>query len=297
MKLPIGKILAVFLVCGGLCLLFYPWLSDWLYSHSVDSDVQIYEEQAEEMEDARIRELFAEAEEYNHGLLASGIALSDPFVWREEQGKNLEYQATLSLDSSGFLCFVEIPRIQVYLPVYHGTSAEVLQRGAGHLEGSPLPIGGEGIRPVISAHTGINSAKMFSDLEELERGDLFFIHVLNETLAYRVCDIQVILPEDTGCLLSEEGRDLVTLLTCTPYGVNSHRLMVTGERTEYTPEVEKEAEESVAVDTDSQWMQAYRKALLLGIGMVAAIALAIFLVKRISRHVDPKRKGNRRENG
>lgn len=297
MKSRIGKLLAVFLVCGGLCLMFYPWFSDWLYSHSVDSSVETYEKQAEEMDDGRIQELLAEAERFNRELLESKISLTDPFVLTDDQGNDMEYNSILSLDSSGLMCFVEIPRINVYLPVYHGTSTEVLQRGAGHLEGSPLPIGGEGIRPIISAHTGINSAKMFSDLEELETDDLFFIHVLNETLAYRVCDIQVILPEDTSCLMSEEGRDLVTLLTCTPYGVNSHRLIVTGERTEYTPEVEQEAEESEALDTGSQWMQAYRKALLIGVGIVAGIALILFIMKRVKKHMDQKRKGNQTEHG
>lgn len=202
--------------------------------------------------------------------------MTDPFELVDAGGKNdISYESTLDLDGSGLMCFVEIPKVDVYLPVYHGTSAEVLGKGAGHLEGSALPVGGIGNRPVISAHTGVNASKMFSDLTELEKGDLFFIHVLDEVLAYRVCEIQVILPEDTNSLVAENGRDLVSLLTCTPYGVNTHRLVVTGERTEYSEPVLAEAQEERKDTGESQWMQAYKKALLISAVSILAVSVSV----------------------
>lgn len=267
------------IVGGGLCLLCYPWISNWLYSHSVDSEVEVYREQTEDRDHVELQEMLADAKKYNEQLKESRVALTDPFVFDEDPDTDLEYESVLSLDESGLMCFVGIPKINVNLPVYHGTSKEVLQKGVGHLEGSSLPVGGEGAHAVLSAHTGINSSKMFSDLPEMEEGDLFFIHVLDETLAYRVCSIQVILPEDTSSLVPEEGRDLVTLITCTPYGVNSHRLVVTGERTEYTDGLKEEAERETS-GSGSQWMRVYRKALLIGLCVVAAVAVMIKLYKK-----------------
>ena len=190
-----------------------------------------------------------------------------------------EYESILSLDKLGLMCFVEIPKIRVQLPVYHGTSEDVLKKGVGHLKGSSVPAGGESTHAVLSAHTGINASKMFSDLTEMETGDLFFIRILDETLAYRVCDIEIILPEDTGGLVIEEGKDLVSLITCTPYGINTHRLVVTGERTEYTEEVEEEAQSEKPANT-SQWMKAYRKALILGVAVVAVAVSMINLIRK-----------------
>lgn len=267
------KILAVLLVCIGVTCMLYPWFSNWLYSNSIDSKVEVYEKQTENTDQAELEDILQKAELYNQKLAQSRVALTDPFELVDAGGKNdISYESTLDLDGSGLMCFVEIPKVDVYLPVYHGTSAEVLGKGAGHLEGSALPVGGIGNRPVISAHTGVNASKMFSDLTELEKGDLFFIHVLDEVLAYRVCEIQVILPEDTNSLVAENGRDLVSLLTCTPYGVNTHRLVVTGERTEYSEPVLAEAKEERKDTGESQWMQAYKKALLISAVSILAVS-------------------------
>lgn len=272
------KLMPLVAVCAGLCLLLFPWISNWAYDHRVESQAEAYESGIALEDPAALEAVLEEARQYNSRLAVSNATLTDPFLEAGEQGEDLEYLSMLSMDGSGPMCFVDIPKIGVCLPVYHGTSQEVLEKGAGHLEGSSLPVGGAGAHAVISAHSGINSAKMFSDLTEMEEGDLFLIHVLGETLAYRVCGIQVILPEDTGCLLSQEGRDLVSLLTCTPYGVNSHRLVVTGERTEYTEAAATEAAVKTS-DEPSQWMEAYRKALLAGLFAVAAAAAAIKLYK------------------
>lgn len=294
MNKKIQTLLAVLIVCAGIVMLGYPWFSNWLYSHSVDSEVKVYEEQAEEIDSSEKEAIIEQAIQYNNELAQSRVALTDPFeAAAEGTESDIKYEETLSLDDSGLMCFVDIPKIDVYLPVYHGTGNSALSHGAGHLEGSTLPVGGESTRAVISAHTGINTSKMFSDLTELEEGDLFFIHVLDETLAYRVCDIEVILPEDTDGLVPETGRDLVSLLTCTPYGVNSHRLVVTGERTEYTEAVQTEADESTT-DTDSQWMKAYKKALIIGICIVAAF-FVILKCCEAYRKTHEKRKETTKE--
>lgn len=244
--------------------MFYPWFSNWLYAHAVDSEVKVYEEETAERNEDELKQILQEAMQYNQQLSDSRIALTDPFEAVESTSdEDISYESTLNLDGSGRMCFIDIPKIGVYLPVYHGTSAQVLEKGAGHLEGSALPIGGVNNRPVISAHTGLNASKMFSDLTEMETGDLFFIHVLDETLAYRICDIQVILPEETDGLVAERGKDLVSLLTCTPYGVNTHRLVVTGERTAYSEPIREEAENAKKDVGESQWMKAYKQALLI----------------------------------
>ena len=284
MKVNARKLVAAMIVAAGISLLLYPWIRNWLYSWGVDSSVEVYEKELSETDTARQEEILETARKYNTRLARSSVALTDPFVVTEDPGMDAEYESILSLDKSGLMCFVEIPKIKVRLPVYHGTSEEVLEKGAGHLKGSSVPAGGESTHAVLSAHTGINASKMFSDLTEMETGDLFFIRILDETLAYRVCDIEVILPEDTGGLVIKEGKDLVSLITCTPYGVNTHRLVVTGERTEYTEEVEKEAQSEEPVKT-SQWMKAYRKALLLGLTVVAVAAFLITLARK--RHVYP----------
>ena len=195
----------------------YPWISDWCYRVHTQSSVAVYAAEAKEQSDVKAQ-LMQDAIAYNTWLSEAHITLSDPFSGAQIVEKpELPYTSQLALDDSGILAFIEIPKIHVYLPVYHTTSAEVLQWGAGHMEGTALPVGGAGNRPVISAHSGMNRAQMFSDLSDLETGDLFLIHVLDETLTYQVCDMAVILPEDTQALASEKDRDLVSLVTCTPW--------------------------------------------------------------------------------
>lgn len=288
MKFNFRKLFAALIVTGGLFLVFYPWISDWLYDRAVESTVEVYKDEVSEVDAEEKQEIFETARLYNEQLAAANVALTDPFVNVHDGENDITYESALSLDGFGLMCFVDIPKINVYLPVYHGTSDEILTKGAGHLEGSTLPIGGVDTHSVISAHTGINSSKMFSDLTEMRYGDLFFIHVLGDTLAYRVCSVEVILPEETGGLVVEEGRDLVSLITCTPYGVNTHRLVVTGERTEYTPQLQEEASSSPAVS--SQWMKSYREAMVVGILIVVIIAAITWTVKRWhSRHCRHRR--------
>ena len=186
--------------------------------------------------------------------------------------------------------FIKIPCIDVSLPIYHGTSAEILELGAGHLQGTSLPIGGESTHSVITGHTGLSSAKLFTDLTELEEGDMFFLHVMGEKLAYKVGQISVILPEEMDKLTIENGKDYCTLVTCTPYGVNTHRLLVRGERTEYTEDKEEEAGTEVK-KTQSKWMEEYTKSIIIS-SSVLAVMLIVLL---IWRHFAGRRRRKRRK--
>ena len=178
------------------------------------------------------------AEEYNEALLP--CVLPDSFALAESSGVDPVYMNTLNIAGDEMMGSVEIPKIDIKIPIYHTTEEEVLNKGAGHLEGSSLPVGGANTHAVISAHRGLPSASLFTDLDQLKEGDHFLIHVLNETLCYEVDKISVVKPEDTSALAVEDGQDLVTLLTCTPYGVNTERLLVRGHRVPYVEEKVKE---------------------------------------------------------
>lgn len=191
-----------------------------------------------------------------------------------------EYAQLLDLTGTGTMGYVHIPKLGVSLPIYHGTEEETLDRGVGHLIGSSLPIGGSSTHAILTGHSGLASQKMFSDLDKLEIGDTFYLEVLNEILAYEVDQINTVLPHDTTYLGLEEGKDLCTLVTCTPFGVNTHRLLIRGHRIAYTPEDEESpttepAETSEPVD--STWEQEYEKGVYFAIGVVVIICLVLFL--------------------
>ena len=225
-------IIAVFLL--GLATLGYPTFSNYLSEKNGSYVINEYEEQVEETDEAAIEAAWEEAKIYNETL--SGIPAHDPFLEGSGMAMPDNYYEVLNI--SGVMAYVEIPEIDVYLPIYHGTSEEVLKKGIGHLEGSSLPIGGINTHTVLTGHTGLSNAKLFTDLRELEEGALFYIHVLDQVLAYRVDQIKVVEPNHTEDLKCVYGKDYATLLTCTPYGINSHRLLVRGERVEYNPEEE-----------------------------------------------------------
>lgn len=288
--------LALGIIAAGILLTAYPWISNHLYEKNSDSTIHVYEAQAEEYDETEKMEVLAKAYDYNERLADSNVRLTDPFSAKlENNDLDPLYHECLAFDDSGLMGYIEIPSIGVYLPVYHGTDDAALSRGVGHLEGSSLPVGGDGTHSVLSGHTGINNAKMFTDLENMELGDLFFIHILDDVYAYEVCDINVVEPSDASLLASQLGRDLCTLVTCTPYGVNSHRLLVTGERTGYT----EEAYDDALADGprgESQWMENYKKALAIGFTGTGAVILAYLLGCLISRH-RKKRLGDSPEKG
>lgn len=235
MKKKSSKIVIILIFLAGLSLLLYPFIANQWNNHRQKQLIGNYESVISDKEAAGNIDYEAEmkkAEAYNDALLPS--ILPDSFAVADASTEtDSSYEDSLNIAGDGMMGIVEIPKIAIKLPIYHGTGDEVLQKAAGHLEGSSLPIGGESTHAVISAHRGLPSASLFTDLDQLEIGDHFLIHVLDETLCYEVDQILVVDPEDTSALAVEDGEDLVTLLTCTPYGVNTQRLMVRGHRVPY----------------------------------------------------------------
>ncbi len=226
MKNKSNKILIlVFLV--GLSLLLYPILSDLWNSRVQSKAIATYEESVSKMTQEDYTAYWEAANEYNKRLLTK----TNRYYLSESDKK--EYENILSTDDTGIMGYVEIPVINVSLPIYHGISDEVLQVAIGHIEGTSLPVGGPSTHCAISGHRGLPSAKLFTNLDKMEEGDIFLIHTLDDVLAYQVDRILIVEPEDVSGLEIEENKDYCTLITCTPYGINSHRLLVRGERIEY----------------------------------------------------------------
>ena len=239
------------------------------------SDVEtVYTAAIEDTDDAELTAQREAAEQYNAMLsgatITEGGASAPPLASYAQQ-----------LTVGGVICYIDIPKINVYLPVQHGTGAETLEKSVGHVVGTSLPVGGSSTHAVLSAHSGLASSKLFSDIDQLAEGDTFYIHVLGEVLAYKVDAIHTVLPTDTSLLQIADGKDLVTLVTCTPFGVNTHRLLVRGHRVPYVPEQEVPA--ATEKPAASSWTQHYLIGLGIGLGAVAVIGGAYFLVRRV-RH-------------
>ena len=208
----------------GLALLLYPSVSDWWNSSRQTHAVASYGSLVDEADNARVRAIWQDALEYNEQLAKKGTN------WTLTEAELAEYESQLSMDASGIMGYINIPKIRCTLPLYHGTSDEVLQVAVGHIEGSSLPVGGESSHCVVSGHRGLPSARLFTDLDQLEVGDTFTLRVLDQVLTYEVDKISIVFPHEMDLLTISEGEDLCTLVTCTPYGVNSHRLLVRGHR-------------------------------------------------------------------
>ena len=266
------------IILVGVGILVYPSVSEYLSEKNSSVAVSTYDDSIRRMEQARIEELRAQAEAYNQRLAESN-GFSKPAL--DEYNNPItpeDYWDILDVDGNGMMGYISIPRINVTIPVYHGTSEEVLQVAVGHLQNTSLPVGGENTHAVLSGHRGLPSQALFTDLDQVQVGDLFSLTVLNETLYYRVDQILTVLPNETDALAIEKGKDYVTLVTCTPYGVNSHRLLVRGARIDYTPENGTAAAEAEA--ELSAWMKMpmqYRH-LLLGLAVLAGILLLRALV-------------------
>lgn len=279
----VKKILVTLFIGASLVMMFYPWISNFVNQHQADITVDNYKKKEKSLSEEQKEEMWKKAQMYNADLAKNQVELTDPFVESKSAIKSgLIYNNLLNIDKSGMMCYLEIPCINVNLPVFHGTAASTLERGIGHLEGSSLPVGGKSTHAVLTGHTGLNNAKLFTDLTEVKEGDLFFLHTLGKDLAYRVIEIEVVLPEETQDLLIRKGKDLVTLITCTPYGVNSHRLFVTGIRTKYTPEEKENAKDDRS--KDSQWMNAYKKAAIIGLAIALAVIILLKSFSKIREH-------------
>ena len=233
---------SIVIVTIGILVCLYPTISNYVADRNHRETIQNYEMAVDVLDEETIAEEFEKAQEYNENL--SGDPVHDPFVYGSGYALPDNYLDVLNIYGNGVMGYIEIPIIDCYLPIYHGTDEETLLEGVGHIEDSSLPIGGSSTHAVLTGHTGLTTSELFTNLIDLEVGDAFYIHVLNETLKYEIYEIEVIEPDDISSLVIEEGRDLVTLVTCTPYGVNTHRLLVKGERTEYNEETEEIVEET-----------------------------------------------------
>ena len=219
-------IILVGIMMAGIGLLAYPSLADYWNSFHQSRAVMTYAEHVADMQTDEYERFLNSAREYNSALAETGIK------WGLTDEEKAAYNEELNIDGSGIMGYIKIQKIQVTLPLYHGTDEGVLQTSIGHLEGSSLPVGGEGTHCLLSGHRGLPSARLFTDLDQLREGDTFTMTVLNETLTYEVDHIWIVEPEDLSHLQIEEGKDLCTLITCTPYGINTHRLLVRGHRIE-----------------------------------------------------------------
>ena len=280
MKRKLILILSVLLFMGAVAITAYPMIANYI-NDKHQSAIRIeYAQEVEALEDSEIRDARQAAIAYNESL--------KPIRYDREalQAAAESYNELLNLHGSGLMGYVEIPKIDVNLPIYHGTSEEVLQKGIGHLVGSSLPIGGEGFHSVLTGHSGLAGAKLFSDLDQLAPGDTFFLHILGKTLAYEVTEINTVLPYETELLLAVPGEDLCTLVTCTPYGVNSHRLLVRGSRVPYEKAME-EALETPKETVRSTWKENYLQGLAIGGGSALGavlLGLGIAWLRRRKHH-------------
>ena len=275
MKKKAGNLVICIIFLAGLSLLLYPFVANQWNNYRQKQLISGYEQAVSEKEAAEGIDYDAErkkAEEYNEALLP--CVLPDSFALAESSGVDPVYMNTLNIASDEMMGSVEIPKINIKIPIYHTTEEEVLNKGAGHLEGSSLPVGGANTHAVISAHRGLPSASLFTDLDQLKEGNHFLIHVLNETLCYEVDKISVVKPEDTSALAVEDGQDLVTLLTCTPYGVNTERLLVRGHRVPY---VEEEVKEEKTVLSGSSLHTNYLLWVFVGLSVTALFVFVLYL--------------------
>lgn len=270
----VSKIVIVLLILGGCGLLLYSSVAFWLTNRDQSYAIQNYDDTIAKMEAQEIREEWERAIQYNQNLTPG--AVGDPFSQgKKEMGE--EYLSLLNLKGDGMMGHIKIPRINVDLPIFHGSSAKVLEIGAGHLESTALPVGGEGTHAVITGHTGLNSAKLFTDLIELQLGDEFYVYVLDQVMAYKVDQILTVKPTEVESLRAEEGKDYMTLVTCTPYGINSHRLLVRGERVTYAPEeIEERIDNTKSVITKETWI-------ILAAPALVVILLLFFIIRWIVR--------------
>ena len=265
-KNRITTVLLALAFLAGLSLLLYPTVSDYWNSFHASRAVAASAQEVADLNGEEYDRLLAAARDYN----ARVPERSNTFALTEAEQE--EYQSLLNMDGTGIMGYIEIPNIKLSLPIYHGTEESVLQIAVGHLDWSALPVGGEGTHCVLSGHRGLPSAKLFTNLDQLREGDTFTLRVLDEVLCYEVDQIRIVEPQDTAALLPEPGQDLCTLVTCTPYGVNTHRLLVRGHRIE-TPD----SADAIRVTSDAMQIEPILVAPAVGVPLVL-LAVAVLLL-------------------
>ena len=267
-RLSTFMIILIFL--AGVSFLAYPTVSNlWNQAHQSRA-IATYSKQVEKLDDSENKKMLKAARKYNKSLLKK----SDH--WKLSKKDKKKYESLLDVSGTGIMGYIEVPKIDCSLPIYHGTDEGALQIAIGHLEGSSLPVGGKSTHCVLSGHRGLPSARLFTDLDQMEEGDIFILNILGRKLAYEVDQIKVVLPEEMSDLEIEEGKDLCTLVTCTPYGINTHRLLVRGHRTEYVEKkVEEEQKEVQTKKTDIRLMIAGGAGVL-----ILLIIIIVIVIKR-----------------
>ena len=262
----------------------YPLIASINNEHTQSLVQTEYEEKLQQLDTSEIDAALAAAREYNKTI--STVQIEDVDKIKADLPP---YEDLLNLANNGIMGYIEIPTINIDLPIYHGTTGIAMEKGAGHMVGTSLPVGGIGTHAVISAHSGMASAKLFTDLDKLKLGDMFFITVCNQKLAYEVDNIAVVEPTDIDLIRIDTQQDYVTLLTCTPYGVNTHRLLVRGHRVEMAEEAIAEVEEK-AKPEGSTWIEKYEQGILIGIAIFLGLLLIALLAYFIKRRKDKKEK-------
>ena len=281
MKKKIITVCATVLFLTALGLTLYPLVSNYVNQKYTSKIQTAYQEIIQQTDDSVLQEASQWANAYN---LAITPGTADAYSEESLLSAAENYDSQLDIAGNGIMGYVEIPKTQVNLPIYHGTDAEVLDRGVGHLLGSSLPVGGENTHTILSGHSGMASQKMFTDLEQLVPGDVFYLNVLDETLAYQVTEINTVLPYETDLLGIVPGEDLCTLVTCTPYGINTHRLLVCGSRIPYEEAAALEEESTATEQATSTWETKYLQGLLIGCAAAVGVSAIVFLVVRIKKH-------------
>ena len=269
MRKHLSTIVLIIVFLIGLSLLLYPTVSDYWNSLHQSRAIASYAEQVANLDNDTYDQLWAEARRYNRKLLEKGYryAMSDQ--------ERAEYERLLNVSGNGIIGYIEIPKITCSLPIYHGTDEAVLQIAVGHIEGSSLPVGGESTHCVLSGHRGLPSAKLFTNLDKLQEGDVFMLRVLDEVLTYEVDQILIVEPQEIAALQIAEGEDYCTLVTCTPYGINTHRLLVRGHRIENAPEARL-----VRVTADAVQIEPLLVAPIVALPMLLLLLILLLLPKR-----------------
>lgn len=274
MKDRLRGLARLLVILVGIGILVYPSLSEYLAEIHGSRTTASYDDSVSKLQQQQLDELLAEAQEYNRQLAqqSDGVDIIDN---TEDDDKSGPYWQLLNIDDTGMMGYIMIPRLNTTIPIYHGTSESVLQVGVGHMEATSLPVGGESTHTALSGHRGLPTASLFTDLDQMQVGDQFYIKVLGHTLAYQVDQILTVLPDETQPLAIVPGEDYVTLITCTPYGVNSHRLLVRGTRIPYS---EQEMEQAAADQSPKNWF--YTLPIQFRHGLIgAAVILAIIILR------------------
>ena len=269
----VSAIIVTLVLLTGLSLLLYPTAADYINSLNYRRDIENYQRELFELDDSERLAMLKAAQAYNTALLERSARIGEP-----DAEQRRAYESLLNPFGTGMMGYIEIEKAGIYLPIYHGTEESVLQAGIGHIEGSSLPVGGTGTHAILSGHTGLPSSKLFSNIDQLKKGDTFELHILGEVLTYQVESTTVLLPEEAEKQEIDTKRDLCTLMTYTPYGINSHRLLVRGVRIETPPERLEDANKTI--EKIPAFLQPVMWAIIIGLIVLLAVVITAVVRKR-----------------